>query len=118
MYMYKTKLVRVIDGDSIVGLIDLGFNTLTERHIRLFGIDAYEYRTIDLEEKQKGLLAKERVVELLDSVGGEFILKSEKLDKFGRSLGVIIINKDNEEVNINQTLLNEGHAVEYYGGSR
>ena len=118
MYTYKAKLIRVIDGDTVSAMIDLGFNTWTDRTIRFYGIDAYESRTTDLEEKAKGILAKERVIELLNSVNGEFILKSEGLDKYGRSLGVILIKEGDKELNINQTLLTEGHAVEYYGGTR
>jgi len=118
MYTYNAKLIEVTDGDTIKAIIDLGFNTLTNRTIRFYGIDAYESRTKDMEEKVKGLAAKERVKELLNSVDGEFILKSEGLDKYGRSLGIIIINPKEGELNINQTLLNEGHAIEYFGGTR
>lgn len=118
LYTYESKLIRVVDGDTIIATIDLGFNTMTERTIRLYGIDAYESRTTNAEEKVKGIAAKDRLIELFNSVNGEFILKSESLDKYGRSLGVIIINQTEGELNINQTLLNEGHAIEYFGGTR
>ena len=113
MYEYKATVVRIIDGDTIEALIDLGFHTLSIRKIRLFGIDAWESRTRDLEEKVKGLAAKERISELIFPLGGEssgeIRLVSHGLDKYGRSLGTIFVG----DVDVNQTLLNEGHAVPY-----
>ena len=51
MYEYKAKLLRVIDGDTIDCVIDLGFNVRLKERIRLKGIDTPETRTRDLEEK-------------------------------------------------------------------
>jgi endonuclease YncB( thermonuclease family) len=113
LYFYACKLTRVIDGDSIVADIDLGFNTFTNRHIRLWGIDTPEIRTRDLEEKERGFVSKARVDELMESCKGEFILESRGLDKFGRSLGIIWIQLPNENINLNETLVTEGLAVEY-----
>ena len=118
MYTYKAKLVRVIDGDTIDAEIDLGFNVLIRQRIRLYGINTPECRTTDLEEKEKGLAAKERLVELLPK---EFIVETvlNKRGKFGRILGILHSeSEDGTRVNINETLVNEGHAVEYFGGSR
>ena len=61
MYEYKAKLVRVIDGDTIDCIIDLGFDVRLKERIRLKGIDTPETRTRDLEEKKRGFAAKERV---------------------------------------------------------
>jgi micrococcal nuclease len=113
LYFYKCKLTRVIDGDSIVADIDLGFRTFTNRHIRLWGIDAPEIRTLNLEEKAQGFIAKERVEALMDSCNGEFVIESRGLDKFGRSLAIIWIQKGDSKINVNDTLIVEGLAVEY-----
>ena len=78
-YIYRGQLERVVDGDTIDALIDLGFNTWVKRRIRYKGIDTWESRTRDLEEKKKGLAAKARNKQLLEEVSskpGYFRLKS------------------------------------------
>ena len=59
-YIYRAKLDRVIDGDTVDALIDVGFDIWVKKRIRYMGIDTWESRTRDLEEKAKGLKAKER----------------------------------------------------------
>ena len=75
-------------------------------------MNAPESRTRDLEEKKLGLAAKARLIELLGD--GDFILQSHGVGKYGRCLGTLWI----EDVDVNKTLINEGHAVEYHGGKR
>ena len=121
-YVYRAKLERVVDGDTVDALIDLGFDTWVKKRIRYKGIDTWESRTKDLDEKKLGLAAKDRNKELLESVSskpGYFRLKSHGVGKYGRVLGEIFI-KDIEgiEYNVNQTLINEGHAYEYEGGKK
>ena len=67
-YIYRGKLERVVDGDTIDALIDVGFDIWVKKRIRYRGIDAWESRTRNLEEKKKGLAAKERNRELLEKV--------------------------------------------------
>jgi len=112
MYEYSAKLDRVVDGDTVDALVDLGFDTWKKVRIRMFGMNAPESRTRDLDEKAKGIASKIRLEELLES--GRFTLKSMGVGKFGRCLGIIYI----DGININQTLITEGHAVEYHGGKR
>ncbi len=121
-YIYKAKLERVVDGDTVDALIDLGFDTWVKKRIRYKGIDTWESRTKDLDEKKLGLAAKDRNKELLESVSskpGYFRLRSHGVGKYGRVLGELFI-KDIEgiEYNINQTLIDEGHAYEYEGGKK
>ena len=66
MYIYKIKLDRVVDGDTIDAYIDLGFDVSVKKRIRFMGINTPESRTRDLEEKAKGLAAKDRVKALLE----------------------------------------------------
>jgi len=115
MYTYKAKLDRVIDGDTIDANIDLGFDITIHKRIRLTGIDTPESRTRDLEEKARGLASKARLVELLGD--GDFMLESREVGKFGRVLGTIYTIAE-ESININDTLVEEGYAVEYYGGKK
>ena len=71
-YLYEAELIRVIDGDTIDAWIDLGFNITVRRRIRLWGIDAPETRTLDLEEKAEGKIAKARLEEMLSLSRGSF----------------------------------------------
>ena len=121
-HIYSAKLQRVVDGDTCDALIDLGFDTWVKKRIRYKGIDTWESRTKDLDEKKLGLAAKDRNKELLESVSskpGYFRLKSYGVGKYGRVLGEIFV-KDIEgiEYNVNQTLIDEGHAYEYEGGKK
>ena len=121
-YNYKAKLVRVVDGDTVDALIDVGFDIWFKKRIRFKGIDTWESRTRNLEEKALGLKAKARTKELLESVSsksGYFRLKSYGLGKYGRVLGeLFIMDKEGKQWNINKTLINEGHAYVYEGGTK
>ena len=109
MYQYNAKLDRVVDGDTVDAMIDLGFDTWVHKRIRLLGIDAPETRTRDLEEKERGFATKERLVDLLEAAGGLFVLHSHGVGKYGRCLGTIYV----EDENINELLLSEGLAEKY-----
>ena len=117
MYEYKGLIRRVVDGDTVDITLDLGFDILYNSRIRLHGIDTPESRTRDLEEKARGLAAKDRVLELCP-VGGDVVLRTSKdgKGKFGRILGEIFVPGVVQSVN--QLLIEEGHAVEYFGGKK
>lgn len=102
MYEYKFKLTKVIDGDTVDGIIDLGFGICLRERIRLAGINAPETRLQTsiknikdrYAEKDKGLKAKSRLKELLKigSKQPEGLIIETFLDnkgKFGRILGDI-----------------------------
>ena len=115
-YNYGVKIDRVVDGDTLDVMIDLGFNTHIKRRIRMHGINAPESRTRDLEEKARGLASKERLIELLDE--DNIVMKSHGKGKFGRVLGELLIKKENEYISVNDLLVKEGFAKEYFGGKR
>ena len=75
-------------------------------------------RTRNLEEKKKGLAAKDRLEEIIASFGENFLIKTQidKKGKYGRILGEIF--SLDKKSNANQMLLSEGHAVEYFGGKK
>ena len=114
MFTYEAKVMRVVDGDTIDALIDLGFDIHKKVRIRMVGINTPESRTRDLEEKKLGLAAKARLKEILKENKNKFILESQGVGKYGRCLGIIMIN----DKSVNQQLITEGHAVEYFGGKR
>ena len=111
---YSAKLVRVVDGDTADAMIDLGFNVLVKSRIRFMGVDTWESRTRNLEEKKKGLAAKAYVKDLLEnSDEGKFSVISHGLGKYGRVLGEIFIK--GHEMSVNDLLKENGHAYEYFG---
>ena len=122
MYTYKAKLDRVIDGDTIDVNIDLGFDIQIKKRVRFAGINSPESRTRDLEEKARGLAAKDRVKAVL-AENDTFTLQSNEIGKYGRVLGTIHLSMVDGKAQLAQKCLNdllitEGHAVEYHGGKR
>ena len=108
-YIYRGKLERVVDGDTVDALIDVGFDIWVKKRIRYKGLDAWESRTRNLDEKKKGLAAKARNKELLEKVSakpGYFRLKSHGVGKYGRVLGEIFIEDvDGNQYSVNQKLI-------------
>ena len=115
MYEYNCKIVRVIDGDSILVDIDLGFDTWRcGESIRLFGVDCPECRSRDPKEKAAGLAAKDFVKGLLHD-GGTYTLTTKEKGKFGRYLGVIMLS---DKTSVNAALVTEHLAVPYHGQNK
>ena len=122
MYNYNATCIKVVDGDTIDAEIDLGFDVKIKKRIRLAGINAPESRTRDLEEKARGLAAKDRVKAIL-AENPSFTLESTEIGKYGRVLGKIHINildgcEGLTQICLNDQLVKEKHAVEYWGGKR
>jgi len=121
MYMYKCKILRIVDGDTVDIDIDLGFGMwMHKERVRMMGIDTPESRTSDKTEKVFGLASKERLKEMLP-IGSTQILKTEidksgedAKGKFGRILGDFLI----EGKRVSEILIEEGHAVAYHGQSK
>ena len=126
MYEYKAVVDRVVDGDTIDVTIDLGFSVWKKMRVRMEGINTPESRTRDLEEKERGLAAKARLQEVLEYNDNHCILKVSGLGKFGRALATVHVRSlspiatesSMTLINVNKQLIEEGHAVAYYGGKR
>ena len=121
-YIYRAKLVKVVDGDTVDAMIDLGFDIEVKKRSRFYGLDTWECRTRDLEEKKLGLAAKARTKELLaetSSKKGYFRIRSYGVGKYGRVLAEIFIQNDQGlEIDVCKTLIEEGHAYVYDGGKK
>ena len=119
-YEYYATVTNVVDGDTIVVDIDLGFNVvLSNQSVRLLGVDTPESRTSDKIEKVFGLASKDYAKEFIENCKKQVILRTHKSDdseKFGRLLGEII-NPDSKEV-LNTSLVEEGFAVKYLGENK
>ena len=122
MYEYRCKVIRVIDGDTVDVDIDLGFDImLRDERVRIMGIDTPESRTRDKVEKKFGLASKARLKELIGGKSGPILKtqinkKGEDMrGKFGRILGDFVTDDGRMVTDI---LVEEGHAVAYFGGSK
>ena len=116
-HIYSAKLQRVVDGDTCDALIDLGFDTWVKKRIRFYGVDTWESRTRNKEEKVKGLAAKAYTKDLLEnSDEGKFSIISYGVGKYGRVLGEIFVK--GHEKSVNELLKENGHAYEYDGGKK
>jgi|TARA_Y100000592_G_C5440830_1_gene303286 micrococcal nuclease len=123
MYNYNAICTRVVDGDTVDAMIDLGFGVHVKKRIRLAGINAPESRTRDKQEKILGLAAKDRLIAMMEGADNKFELESQELGKYGRVLGRLHIDKlDGKDLItktcVNDCLVKEGYATEYDGGKR
>jgi len=116
LYHYSAEVTRVVDGDTVDAFVDLGFDMHSKQRVRLYGINTPECRTRNRAEKKAGLAAKARLVEMLKENKNKCVIKTrlDKKGKYGRVLGVLYVG----ETDLNSQLVDEGHAKEYFGGSR
>lgn len=119
MYEYYVKEVKkVVDGDTIDVVIDLGFSILFESRVRLAGIDTPESRTADKREKELGLESK-KFLEAKIKAAKNVVIKTEKLDsseKYGRILGWIYL--DGSGNSVNHEMIEKGYAWGYLGDTK
>jgi micrococcal nuclease len=115
-WVYNARLIRGVDGDTADAWIDCGFNISVKKRIRFVGVDTWESRTRNLEEKKLGLKAKKYTKEMLERNDGKFTVKSHGVGKYGRLLGEIFI--EGEDKSLNDLLIENGHAYEYSGGKK
>ena len=119
MYEYRVKQVlKIVDGDTIDVVIDLGFDISFTSRVRLAGIDTPESRTTDAREKILGVEVKEYLKKALDGAT-DIVIRTEKADsseKYGRILGWLFVNK--QTGSLNMELVNKGYAWSYDGGTK
>jgi micrococcal nuclease len=119
VYEYRIKsVIKVVDGDTIDVVIDLGFDISFTSRVRLAGIDTPESRTKDLKEKTLGLESKEYLKKKLDDASN-VVIRTEKVnssEKYGRILGWLYIN--GETKSINHEMIEKGYAWGYLGDTK
>tara|TARA_B100000963_G_scaffold356237_1_gene375964 strand:- start:622 stop:1026 length:405 start_codon:yes stop_codon:yes gene_type:complete len=117
MYTYFVKSVdRVVDGDTIDIIIDLGFDLTKKERVRLAGIDTPEKRTKNPKEKEMGYQATE-FLEMHLMEASKLTVKTEKEGKFGRMLGWLYKSEE-DTMSINQIMIDKGYAWAYDGGTK
>ena len=124
-YEYNATVTEVVDGDTIVIDLDLGFDIkFVNQKVRLLGIDTPESRTSDKVEKVFGVASKDFVKKFIIECKNHVIIRthiSEGTDdngreKFGRLLAEVI-NPDTKEV-LNEQLISKNYAVKYMGENK
>ena len=116
MYEYSCKVERVVDGDTIDVVLNLGFDILYKSRVRLYGIDTPESRTRNLDEKARGKMAGSFLKKSVEE-GEKVIIQTKLKDskgKYGRVLGEVVV--DNK--NINKLMIKKNLAVAYFGQSK
>lgn len=114
-YTYRAKIIRVVDGDTVRADVDLGFRIHVNNEVfRLYGIDTPETqsrggRVVTEEEKARGLAAKEALKNLIEGRDVALCTIRDKQGKYGRYLARIFL----DDLDVNQWLLDQGHAVPY-----
>lgn len=110
MYVYAAQLVKVVDGDTLDVLTDLGFHIRIQQRIRLLGVNCPEHGS------PAGDAATAYTARWLAENGPELVLRTEldKTEKYGRILGTISVGART----LNVDLVTDGHAVPYDGGKR
>ena len=117
-----TEIKKVLDGDTIDVIIDLGFDLAKTERVRIAGVDTPEKRTRNLEEKALGIDATEWLKDKLkDAIDGDddLVIRTELIGgvgKYGRLLGWLYIG--DADVSLNEQMIDEGYAWEYDGGTK
>ena len=108
LYCYAFTATRVIDGDTVVGTVDLGFRTSHEITVRILGIDAPEMKG---PTRQDGLAAKFYLIDTLNkkATGQVFIRthRDKQTDSFGRWLGDL---ETADGRSVAEMMIEAGHA--------
>ena len=117
-----TEITKVLDGDTIDVLIDLGFDLSKKERVRIAGVDTPEKRTRDLEEKELGIDATNWLKDKLEGAiegDDDLIIRTELVGgvgKYGRLLGWLYIG--DSTVSLNEDMITEGYAWAYDGGTK
>ena len=117
-----TKIKKVLDGDTIDVVIDLGFDLAKTERVRIAGVDTPEKRTRNLEEKALGLDATNWLKDKLNqTIKGEdeLVVRTELVGgvgMYGRLLGWLYVG--DSDISLNEQMITEGYAWPYDGGTK
>ena len=119
MYDYKARVLRVIDGDTAILAVDLGFSLTATLAFRVYGVDCPETHG---KTRPAGLAAMARTEELIG--GKDVVIRSYRPDgpvawpieaeKFGRWLARVEVGG----IDLASELIAGGFATHYFGGKR
>ncbi|MFT6333184.1 MAG: endonuclease YncB(thermonuclease family) [Lentimonas sp.] len=99
-YLYRAKILNVVDGDTLILEIDLGFDVFKKQRIRLAQIDTPEIKT---PEGKKSFEYLRNLAASLQQV----VVRTNKVDLYGRFIGDVFyeiiddgVKSQNEKVDI------------------
>ena len=101
---YQADVLRVVDGDTIVLRIHLGFDVTMDSHCRFYGVNAPEIHGVSYTN---GMISRAFVSSMVSNRTIRLLTLDDKRDKYGRILGIIVVDGKN----VNQLLLNKKLAV-------
>ena len=113
MYTYQCNTIRVIDGNTVDAVIDLGFNGTIRQRIKLYGVNVDDIRSTDEDKKSNAIVAKNKLTELL---GQEFICETimNKRGKAGRIMGKLFtLDASKSKTDVNQKMIEDGYAEKF-----
>ena len=113
MYTYECNTIRVIDGNTVDAIIDLGFNVTIRQRIKLYGVNVEDVRSLDESKKEKAVASKTKLAELL---GNEFTCETimNKRGKAGRIMGQLsVVDAKGTKHSVNDQLINLGFAERF-----
>jgi|TARA_R100001015_G_scaffold19160_1_gene15326 micrococcal nuclease len=116
MYEYSCEVKRVVDGDTVDVILNLGFDIFYKSRVRLYGIDTPESRTRNKDEKARGKMAAAYLEDAINN-GNTVVIQTKLKDsrgKYGRVLGNVLV----DDVNINEQMVDKHLAVKYFGQSK
>lgn len=118
-FWYGATVLKVVDGDTLDLMVDLGFSVHHKIRVRLYGLNTPESRTKDLKEKELGLKAKSFVEDWITNHKWVFVNTiPDKNDKYGRVLARIYTSDnldDPKTACLNLDMIQSGNAREYFG---
>ena len=110
MYEYRSEIIRVIDGDTVVAKIDLGFNVFTVQTLRLSSIDAPEKRGKEKESGKASMLHLCKLVKMFTPI--HVFTEKDKTGKYGRYLARLIgTGLDGAKLDLNMQMILDGYAT-------
>ena len=109
---FQARVVRVVDGDSLIVQVGLWFGQSVIEHVRIAGIDAPEMKGRCPIEIEAARAARQYLAGLVG--GGVVELRDVRREKYGRALARVVAGG----VDISSRMIEAGHARSYGGGRR
>ncbi len=108
---FNVEIIRVVDGDTVEAVIDLGYNVSFKSKFRLLGVNTPERRKATMVEFHS---ASEFTQQWCDEHAGRIEIETMECDSFGRWLALLRCQIDGSY--LNQLLIDEGHSPDDYRG--
>ena len=120
LYNFTATLSRIIDGDTIEVIIDLGFNITYKEKVRISKIDTPEINVSNTTHRESGILVKNYLKSLLENK--KLYLKTyksyEKYDRYNAMVQIEHPDHPNELLDVSTHLLTYKLAHPYEGGKK